>query len=332
MAEKFVSAFANGEGNKRRPTANERLNGFECGPADRELFNWLHHAVQAELGHLIDYAGLTDNDADLQQVRKAIEALIASATGTGATSDYILMNQARSRLLFYPEVLNSADGKINLTVPTGGQVRVVSGVSILHRGIHQMSTSDFDELSRTFSTAASKTYHVRMNMAPGAEALSINDLADAAYNPFSEPESHPSFDSTYDDMLIARVVTDASNVATITPLVNLHNIDTEADVHIGVQGLGELAFENHTNPANMGNYHTIELNWSRRPRPRLIAVNDFTTAHESDVTHPEYTIVDGGNGIENSFGLYAAHRYSVRIWDQRTIEVRNTRIRFGANA
>lgn len=302
MAEKFDSPFANGEGNKRRPTANERLNGFECGPADRELFNWLHHTVQAELGHLIGYAGLTDSPDDLQQVRKAIEALIASATGTGATSDYILMNQARSRLLFYPEVLNSADGKINLTVPTGGQVRVASGVSILHRGIHQMSTSDFDELSRTFSTVASKTYHVRMNMAPGAEALSINDLADSGYNSGSLAESDPSFDSTYDDMLIARVVTNASNVATITPLANWHRLvasygDT---VDFGVVEADKLP--------TAGQYgNDTVLNWSRTPDVSLTKIGTIGAGYRTAGG------VDVGGGVDGISPDRVIDRYGVKI-------------------
>lgn len=330
MTEKFVNAFANG-GGKRLPTAFERLNGFECGPADRELFNMLFHQIQAELGHLIEYSGQVDSNSDLQQVRKAIEALIAAATGTGETSDYILMNQARLRLPFYPEVLNSANGKINVTTPGFGQVQVPSGVSILHRGIYPISISlpDFDDAARTFSTLEARTYHLRMNLAPQAEALTLNDLADVTYNPSSLAESDPSFDSTYDDMLIARVTTNADNAVTITPLVNLHNIDTEGDIHIGSMGRGTLDFENGISPEFIKKYHKFNLNWSRRPRSRLIAVNDFTTAHGNDAAHPEYA---SGNGIENSFGLYAADRYDLRIWDQRTTEVRNTKIRFGANA
>ena len=61
-------------GGKRAPTAAEIDGGFPCGPADRALFNFLHHRVQAELNAVITGAGLTPSDADLTQVWKAIRA------------------------------------------------------------------------------------------------------------------------------------------------------------------------------------------------------------------------------------------------------------------
>ena len=60
-------------GIKRAPTVAETDGGFPCGPADRELFNWLFHRVQAELNAVILGAGLTPSDADLAQVWKAIQ-------------------------------------------------------------------------------------------------------------------------------------------------------------------------------------------------------------------------------------------------------------------
>ena len=50
--------------------------------------------------------------------------------------------------------------------------------------------------------------------------FALKDLGDVAYNPAALAEDNPAFDSTYDDMLVARIVTDASNVATITNLAN----------------------------------------------------------------------------------------------------------------
>ena len=60
-------------GSKRAPTAAEIDGGFPCGPADRALFNFLHHRVQAELNAAITGAGLTPSDADLTQLWQAIQ-------------------------------------------------------------------------------------------------------------------------------------------------------------------------------------------------------------------------------------------------------------------
>ena len=69
-------------GMKRAPTVAETDGGFPCGPADRELFNWLFHRVQAELNAVILGAGLTPSDADLAQVWKAIQANASSSNTT----------------------------------------------------------------------------------------------------------------------------------------------------------------------------------------------------------------------------------------------------------
>lgn len=166
---------------------------------------------QRELYHLIDYAGLVPAKADLEQVRKAIQALIAAATGGGDTSQFVLMTQARARLPIFPEV-QTADGTIGVTTPAIGQVRVPNAVTFLHRGIFPITTAQQD-----FATAANKTYHLRWTPTGG---FVLKDLADVAYNPLVAAETSPAFDTTYDDMLVARVVTNAANACTITRLVN----------------------------------------------------------------------------------------------------------------
>lgn len=169
-----------------------------------------------ELVHLIEYAGLAASDVDLQQVRKAIQALIAAATGGGDVDQYIQMTQARGRLPIFPEIL-TADGRMNVSSPGAGTILVPPAVSFQHRGVYPISTSDYPEPDRTFATAANKTYHCRWTYGAGFE---LKDVTDPAYNPTGLPEGNAAFDSTYDDMLIARVVVNGSNVATITNLAN----------------------------------------------------------------------------------------------------------------
>lgn len=196
---------------KRLPSLDERQNGFPCGPADQRLFNGLFNRIESEIGEVIDFAGLTGDDADLTQLRQAIEAMIAAATGGGDTSQFLLVSQARARLPIWPEIV-SDDNKMNVSSPASGTIRIPGGVDFWHRGIYKITTAQTD-----FATTASKTYHVRWNATSGYVR---KDLADVAYNPTAAAETAAIFDSTYDDMLIARVVTNSSNVPTITNLAN----------------------------------------------------------------------------------------------------------------
>src|SRR5690606_31790459 len=137
----FTTPLAS-NGSRRNPTATEKVEGFPCGPADQTLFNGLFHRIEAELGHIISYAGLTGSDADNTQVRQAVQALISAAVG-GDSSQFLLMDQARARLPIYPEVVSS-DYKINVISPAGGTVRVPSGVTFMHRGVFPVVTSETD--------------------------------------------------------------------------------------------------------------------------------------------------------------------------------------------
>ena len=198
-------------GPRRLPTSDEKANGFPCGAADQLLFNQLIYRIEAELGHLITYAGLTGSDAVNTRVREAVEELIISATGSGDPSAYLTLAQARTRLPIFPHV-QTATFKFTLSSPADGTVRVPAGTTFMHRGIYPVTSAQTD-----LSTSPSKTYHVRWNPDDG---FTIHDLANLTYNPTALAESDTAFDSTYDDMLVARVTTNSSNVATITNLAN----------------------------------------------------------------------------------------------------------------
>ncbi|KQV27609.1 hypothetical protein ASC97_04325 [Rhizobium sp. Root1203] len=164
---------------------------------------------------VIAAAGLTPSSSDLTQLLQAINNLIAAATGSGGDENFVLMTEARVRLPIFPEVM-TADGRLPVVSPAAGQVRVPAAYDFLHRGIYNVTTVQQD-----FATAATKTYHLRWT--PGS-GFALKDLADGAYNPGALSEDHASFDSTFDNMLVARVVTNPSNVPTITNLANLNRL------------------------------------------------------------------------------------------------------------
>lgn len=236
---------------RRFPTSDERQNGFECGPADQELFNGLHYRVEAELLNVITAAGITPSDDSMTQVRDAIQALIDAATGGGDPSLYLLLGQARARLPIFPEV-QTTDGRITVVTAGAGTVRVPGGVTFLHRGIFPVTTDQTD-----FPVVASKTYHLRWNPTNG---LVLKDLSDPTYNPGTLPESSAAFDSGYDDMLIARVITNASNVITITNLANRARLQNEQVAN----GAGEIfTYGLYRDGVRFTN--TFTLDWARYP-------------------------------------------------------------------
>ena len=241
-------------GERRLPTTTEQANGIPCGPLDRTLFNGIFHLLNGNIGRVIAEAGITGPDGDLTKLFRAIQTLIASATGSDPsdpldTSQFVTFPQARARLPIYPEVLN-ADGRIVCTSPGTGQVRVPGGVNFLHRGIWLVTTSQTD-----IATDASKTYHLRWTPADG---IVLRDLASGTYNPGTLPESDPTFDSTYDDMLIARVVTNSSNVPTVTNLANKAQL---SDIQV-------LDGTRITPAGGDGTRYTFSstLNWARTPK------------------------------------------------------------------
>lgn len=302
----FATPFAS-TGPRRNPTSDERANGFPCGAADQTLFNGMFHRLEAEIGNVITYAGLTPTDASFAQLRDAIVALISAATGGGETDDYILLSQAVSRLPFFPAVV-SADGRINLTAPVTGTVRVPGNVDILHRGINLITTEETD-----FNTLASRTYHVRWNPEDG---LVIKDLSDGTYNPTAASEASAVFDSTFDDMLIARVTTNSSNVATITGLANLSELFAEGNKQINP---GDTAWQNAGTLDGITSYLPETLNWARTPRAWMRGGLNLT-------------VEAGSAGGEVNMGVRVIDRYQLGVFWQRNTTPGGTYILWHAEA
>lgn len=261
----FSTPFAS-NASRRSPTADEKINGFPCGPADQTLFNGLLYRLEVELGNLISYAGLSGSDADPNQVRQAVQALIAAAVG-GDSASFLLMDQARARLPIYPEIVAS-DHRINIISPSAGTVQIPAGVTIMHRGVFPAVT----ELTN-LTTVANKTYHLRWSPSGG---WVLSDLSSSAYNPSGYAETHDAFDSVFDDMLAARVVTNSSNVATITNLANAHQLTGRGDTG----QITPTTYQDNTVPsalvAQSGNYELVNLNWARRPLASMVGFTDVT--------------------------------------------------------
>lgn len=267
------------DGERRLPTTTERQTGFPCGPADRALFNSLFHRVEAEIQDVISTAGIVPTDTRNTLLREAIEALISAATG-GNPAGYVLMTQARARLPIYPEVSN-VDGKIVVTSPATGTVRLPGGIEFVHRGIFPVTTVQTD-----FITDPSKTYHMRWNPTAG---FTLNDLASAVYNASGASESNAAFDSKYDDMLIARVITNSTNVPTITNLVNKdrYKLQFARDAAVLIGGTGTQT-------------DVYPLDLARTPIVSLMRISENTTAF-------------GDDGGESAVYVNEPSRYSVSV-------------------
>ena len=244
---------------------------------------------QREIMAVITAAGISGSSEDLTQLLQAIQQLISTATGGGDTSNFVLMPAARARLPIFPEVL-TADGRIPVTSPSTGQVRVPAGYDFLHRGIFAVTTVQTD-----FATVASKTYHLRWSPVGG---FALKDLADVSYNPTALAETNTVFDSVYDDMLVARVITNASNVSTIANLTNKDRPVLSGETAI----TDNNPYENDKTPSQITGGTVVPINWARKPRAAISAMTD----------------VDGSAAsvLEFNLGMRVDSRYQARAFYQ----------------
>lgn len=219
---------------------------------------------QREIVTVITNAGLAPTNDDPTQLLQAIDLKIAAATGSEGDENYVLMTQARVRLPIFPAIL-TADGRIPVVSPAAGQVRVPAGYDFLHRGIFVITTVQAD-----FATAANKTYHLRWSPSTG---FALKDVGDVAYNPTAAAETSAIFDSTYDDMLVARVVTSAGNVPTIT---NLANRDRLSQMLVDEGVVTTLPGSNGASRAS-----NLTWNWARQPLLQVVPAS-FSVGPSAD--------------------------------------------------
>jgi len=227
------------------------------------MSSWFNRML-AQLRRAIDGMGIERDNADDDMLLKAIKK-------AGSTSS--IVNLFRASMPLFPEI-QTVDGKFTITTGSGTVV-IGAGQTFLHRGAFQHSTDDYELADRTFAHGANKTYHLRWkwNGPSSAPTFHLYDLADSGYNPTALAETKIDFDTKYDDMLVAKIVTNGSNVATITPLVNRMKLDldiTGPNANFTVLGgtftagiLGPEVGLNNPN-THVSPLHTI--NWSRRPK------------------------------------------------------------------
>lgn len=220
-----------------------------------------------EILAVIEAAGLTPSD-DLTQLLQAIQTL---AAGAGADAAVFAYNPV------YPHV--TVNGGVVSISSSNGQVVVNTGQSFIHRGGTLYSLNDFNLAARTFATVASKTYHLRWRYNGGTPTLTLTDVTDGSYNPAAKAEADPSFDSTYDDMLIARVVTDSANNPTVTALKNLHQLYARFEKTTKeVQTTGGSSWTGL--PPLEGT-----VNWARTPRPSIVSANGEISPNTDAITY-----------------------------------------------
>lgn len=285
-------------GELRAPDSTEQSLGIPCGPFDLAMHNYLHNLSQGQIKNIADEAGVASlSEGDKTVLFRAVEALIDASTG-GNPAGYVLMSQARARLPIYPEVLNT-DGRIVVTSPSTGTVRIPGGVDFLHRGIFSVTTAQTD-----LSTDASKIYHLRWNPTDG---FALKDLASGTYNPSSHDETHTDFDSDYEDMLVARVVTNSSNVATITNLSNKSRLAISTVI-------------NGTDPQGAGTAESNFLiqetfNWARTPNP--YSLDQVMSVNTGNMPDQDFIFYEGGgdvNTLNVSIDRYQFNKRLSRDW------------------
>jgi hypothetical protein len=293
----FDPPFASSGGVNRSPTTDEQSDGFQCGAADLTLFNRLFGRIEAEMKAIQDAGGIAGTEGDDTTVLQAIEALISAATGGGDTSNFVLFSQAQARLPIFPEAQTS-DGTITVTAPSTGTVRVPAGVTTVHRGIRTYVSAQTD-----FATAASKTYHLRWSPTGG---FVLKDLADITYNPTTAAETNTAFDSGYDDMLVARVITNSSNIATITNLKNKARlVQTGEELQAFTTYQDELPPSGLTAPDGA----IVNINFARKPIATLTGFTDVTVQQGNDTATKEINIV-----------VQSLSRYQVKAIYQRATD------------
>lgn len=196
----------------------------------------------------------------------------------------------------YPIVISD---NCKLTVTAGaGQVTIPQNQHWLWRGQQLLSTSQFATPALTFATAPNRVYHLLWDASGGefampADLYPIGRYALVDRTAAVPAETDASYDTTWDRMLVARVVTDGANVATVRTLRNCDRLWTSptyftTTAAIGAPGdivaNGPILFDTSNDWA--GRFAaSFTLDWSRTPK---------------------IAPVNGMIGISN-FGSYAGH-------------------------
>jgi hypothetical protein len=252
---------------------------------------------QREIVTVLMSVGMEPDETRVDQLNEAIDLKIDLATGGGDNPLSDLLSLLRGRLRIFPEIL-TANGTFNLLQPTSNTVRVPAGIDILHRGVFQVTTAQQD-----FTHVANKVYHLRYRFT-GTPGWAFMDVLDSGYNPGALAEGNVAFDSGYDDMITHRIVTDPSNVATITPLINRNRLSVQALLE-GINPINQSAGDARWDIAH-------SINWARRPTSFNLALAKATNVGGASDT--DFSIRPAGASRDDLFDLpplYSLTRYGI---------------------
>jgi hypothetical protein len=216
---------------------------------------------------------------------------------TGAIAGPIVLDDTIRLIQIYPEIVETGN-RFALTA-AAGEIVIDADQKWIWRGHHFFNTDDFDLADRTFATAANKTYHLRWH-APNT-GIAVPE-ADYPYGRFeladltgsSPAENDPQYDTSYDRMLIARIVTNGANAATVTALANAITLSQTASITFSY---GEFPFP-HVSTA---------LNWARTPKVTFPYINTIQPNYVDTISY------FGGEQTTRYLGAGSAFGYN--RWD-----------------
>ena len=194
----------------------------------------------------------------------------------GSMADYFANN------LVFPEI-ETATNVLAITDNADGTITIDAGQTWLWRGMVRYSSDDFVSADRTLVHAASKTYHMNWHPPGIGFAVPEEDYLKGRFEIVDMTAAAPvetdvSYDTTYDRMLIARIVTDNANVPTITLLKNKAHLAEEIRWHTSIttaahhiEGFGYSTLVGQRLSSSWGGLLLLppavhELNWSRTPQ------------------------------------------------------------------
>lgn len=216
----------------------------------------------------------------------------------------------------YPEILtpeftlsvsgvNNGDGTATISIAEG-QEFLIQDVKV--------NTTGRTDLSFTvpIPTTAGQvdTYHLRYSLngkainsyIPNKNSFYFVNVMDTNYNPSGVSEEDPQFDTTYDDMLVAKIEIDDAGNITITSLKNRQKLTSNTRVDAKINST-----PNDTYPPTVN--IEVSINWSRKPfvsrggiyNEYVHAVNDISSERSSLII-PELT---------NRYIVRASHTYEI---------------------
>lgn len=182
----------------------------------------------------------------------------------------------RENLRIYPELSQPVSALLLISAAVG-IVQVADGNTIVFRGHEPISSEGYAIGLRTFATVANKTYHLRWRSAwhisPGFALVDVTA--------FGAAEGNEAYDSTYDDALLARVITDGGNNPSVLALENRQNFVTlwnKTSVETNTTG-----FASFTVP-------TFTQNYARQPRVTILEFNCESSVDYEAITHTNLSV------------------------------------------